>query len=238
MPAPKAIFYDLDGTLRYNQPAGRDFFAEQALRLGLSITREDRLRSARWEHAYWATSNELRADLARFGDESRDFWRHYSWRQLQALGCSDDCADTFAPQISDFMGEHYLPEDNLFDEILPTLENLRRQGYILAVVSNRDKPFDHYLREKNIAAHFHFSLAAGEVNSWKPDPQIFLHAARRAEVEPQEAFYVGDNYYADVLGAREAGLQPVLFDPAGVFPEADCPVIQSHSQIFDLLERI
>jgi HAD superfamily hydrolase (TIGR01549 family) len=238
MPVHKAIFYDLDGTLRYSQPAGRDVFAEQAIRLGLPITRQNRLRSARWEHAYWATSDDLRADLARFGEENQAFWQQYSWRQLVAMGCSEDCASEYAPQISAFMGEHYQPEDNLFEEAIPALVSLREQGYVLAVVSNRGKPFHDYLREKDILHHFNFTLAAGEVNSWKPDPEIFIQAARRAEVQPHEAIYVGDNYYADILGARKAGLSPVLFDPGGVFPEADCPVIQAHSQIFQLLERI
>jgi ribonucleotide monophosphatase NagD (HAD superfamily) len=48
---------------------------------------------------------------------------------------------------------------------------------------------------------------------------------------------VGDNYYADVVGARQAGLEPVLLDVNGLFAEPDCLVIQAHSQLFALLER-
>jgi HAD superfamily hydrolase (TIGR01549 family) len=238
MPTPKAIFYDLDGTLRKSQPAGRDLFAEHAISLGLDISLADRLRSARWEHAYWATSDDLRADLACFGKEGRDFWRNYSLRQLRALGCAENCASQYAPLLSDYMDANYQPQDFLFDGVPEALSGLRESGYVLAVVSNRDKPFAEYLREKEILHYLHFSLAAGEVSSWKPDPEIFLQAAQRADVDPADAIYVGDNYYADILGARRAGLIPVLFDPDGVFPEADCSVIQTHDQIFDLLERM
>ncbi|MDX9992606.1 MAG: HAD family hydrolase [Anaerolineales bacterium] len=238
MPTPKAIFYDLDGTLRKNQPAGRDLFAEHAIRLGLEIVPEDCLRSARWEHAYWASSEDLRADLACFGDGDPAFWRNYSLRQLLALGCSQDQANHYAPLLSDYMDVAYQPQDLLFEDAAQTLSGLRQNGYILAVVSNRHQPFHDYLREKEILDYLHFALAAGEVNSWKPDPEIFLQAARRANLEPGAVVYVGDNYYADVVGARRAGLIPVLFDPGKVFPEADCLVIQTHAQIFDLLERI
>jgi HAD superfamily hydrolase (TIGR01549 family) len=238
MPTPKAIFYDLDGTLRNSQPAGRDLFAEHAIHLGLEITPEDRLRSARWEHAYWASSADLRADIDRYEKENQAFWRNYSLRQLRAMGCSESHASQYAPLLSDYMDSHYKPQDLLFDGVTETLSGLRENGYVLAVVSNRDKPFHEYLREKAILHYLHFALAAGEISSWKPDPEIFIQAARRADVSPCEAIYIGDNYYADIVGARQAGLIPVLFDPAGIFPEADCPVLKTHAQIFELLERI
>jgi HAD superfamily hydrolase (TIGR01549 family) len=238
MPTPKAIFYDLDGTLRKNLPAGRDLFAEHAISLGLDITPADRLRSARWEHAYWASSDDLRADIDRYKKEDQAFWRNYALRQLYALGCPEDCASQYAPLLSDFMETSYQPQDLLFDGVAETLSGLRESGYVLAVVSNRDKPFHDYLREKDILRYLHFALAAGEVSSWKPDPEIFIRATQQADVCPGDAVYIGDNYYADIVGARRAGLIPVLFDPAGVFPEADCTVIQTHAQIFDLLERM
>jgi len=49
--------------------------------------------------------------------------------------------------------------------------------------------------------------------------------------------YVGDNYFADVVGARGAGLQPVLYDPAGIYPEANCPVIVSLDGLLELFEK-
>jgi FMN phosphatase YigB (HAD superfamily) len=49
--------------------------------------------------------------------------------------------------------------------------------------------------------------------------------------------YVGDNYFADVVGARSAGLRPVLYDPRGIYPYATCEVIQSFNQLADLLKQ-
>jgi putative hydrolase of the HAD superfamily len=43
--------------------------------------------------------------------------------------------------------------------------------------------------------------------------------------------YVGDNYYADVEGARAAGMMPILIDPDGIFPDPGCPVIRSLGEL-------
>jgi FMN phosphatase YigB (HAD superfamily) len=49
---------------------------------------------------------------------------------------------------------------------------------------------------------------------------------------------VGDNYFADVVGARRAGLQPVLYDPRALYPEADCPIITSFDQLIPVLKNL
>jgi len=59
-------------------------------------------------------------------------------------------------------------------------------------------------------------------------------------VRPEQTMYVGDNYFADVIGARNAGLQPVLIDPEGVFDQhaeclGDCHVIRSMPELLGLL---
>jgi FMN phosphatase YigB (HAD superfamily) len=49
---------------------------------------------------------------------------------------------------------------------------------------------------------------------------------------------VGDNYYADVVGARAAGLRPILYDPRGIFPEPDCETIKSFDELKSILKVI
>ena len=62
----KAILFDLDGTLRHNIPTGDQVFAEYALGLGLRISGEDEKRALRWEHYYFASSPEIRADMEEY----------------------------------------------------------------------------------------------------------------------------------------------------------------------------
>ncbi|MGE5464875.1 MAG: hypothetical protein ACM3PS_16045, partial [Syntrophothermus sp.] len=84
----KAIFFDLDGTLRHSVPSGGDVFTDYARTLGFRITHEDRLRAMRWEHLYWANSMDLRDDLLAHSGETENFWLEYSRRRLVALGIS------------------------------------------------------------------------------------------------------------------------------------------------------
>ena len=234
----KAIFFDLDGTLRHSVPHGGDVFSDYALTLGLPINDEARKRGTRWEHLYWASSADLRDDLLAHSGETENFWIEYSRRRLIAIGASPEWALANAPKVSLHMGSEYRPESVVPDDVRETLQNLKKSGYILAVLSNRDKPFVQVLESHRILEFFHFSLAGGEVNSYKPDTGLFEEAVKRANITPQEAIYVGDNYFADVVGSRRAGLTPVLFDPDEIFPEADCIKIRFFHELNSTLKLI
>jgi len=233
----KAIFFDLDGTLRRSLPPGGEVFADHAARLGLPIDDEDRLRAFRWENYYWAHSVDLQADKLKYPNEP-DFWNHYTHRQLVVLGASGEQVKVLAPKVSQYMEDSYHPTTVVTEDALRVLAALSQAGFIMAVVSNREKPYQNEIENLGLSSFFVFSLAAGEVNSFKPDREIFIHACERAEVKPSEAVYVGDNYFADVVGARRAGLQPVLYDPRRVFPDAECPVITSFDQLLSVIKTL
>ncbi len=234
----KAIFFDLDGTLRHSVPHGGDVFSDYVITLGLPVSAEDRRRGTRWEHLYWASSADLRDDLMAHSGETENFWIEYSRRRLIAIGASPAWALANAPKVSLHMGAEYRPASVIPDDVRETLTLLRQVGYILAVLSNRDKPFVDVLESHRILEFFDFSLAGGEVNSYKPDTGLFEEALKRANLTPQEAIYVGDNYFADVVGARRAGLTPVLFDPDEIFPEADCIKIRSFPELNSVIKVI
>ena len=79
-------------------------------------------------------------------------------------------------------------------------------------------------------------VASVDAGAMKPDPRIFARAVRRLGVQPAEAWHVGDNYWADVLGARAAGIIPVLVDRPGAVPRPDCLFVRSLDQVLDLLD--
>lgn len=234
----KAIFFDLDGTLRHSVPEGGQVFDEYLLSLGHRLSEEDRLRGMRWEFLYWANSVDLRDDLLAHSADTDNFWIEYSRRRLIALGFSPDSARELAPQVSGHMGKMYEPESIVPEDVRRLLPALKEAGYLLAVISNREKPFHDVLASHELSEYFHFSLAAGEVDIYKPDPGVFKHALDRGKVTAQETVYVGDNYFADVVGSRRAGLHPVLYDPVGVFPDADCPKIKSFDELQSVIEAI
>jgi len=115
---------------------------------------------------------------------------------------------------------------------------LKSAGYVLGLVSNRPLPLVDTAEQLGIDAYFDFLLAAGQIGSWKPDAGIFFHALTLAgDLQPREAAYVGDNFYADALGAHRAGLHPILIDPLRAFPEAEAigSVVESLAEIASLL---
>jgi HAD superfamily hydrolase (TIGR01549 family) len=234
----KAIFFDLDGTLRHSVPSGGEVFTDYVVTLGLQVDQEVRLRAMRWEHLYWANSVDLRDDLLAHSGETEKFWVEYSRRRLLALGASPEQAAELAPKTSLHMGEFYKPESVVPEDVRRTLPQLKEAGYMLGVISNREKPFQDVLDDHGIAEFFDFSMAAGEVQVWKPDPGIFAHALQRLQLSTQEVIYVGDNYYADVVGARAAGLLPVLYDPLGIFPDPDCTTIRSFDELNSVIKVI
>lgn len=229
----QAVLFDLDGTLRFSRPPYAQAFYDYAVKLGASDSPESRRRAAQWAHYYWAQSEELLTDQRDLWDEQEQrFWTNYAVRSLLAFDCSAECAQSLALEVSRYMREEHVSEDFVPEEVPTTLQALKDAGYRLGLLSNRTRPYTELLEQLGLAVYFEAVLAAGEIDCWKPEPGIFQHVLERMGVVASQALYVGDNYYADILGAQSAGLSPVLFDPEQVFPDASCPVIQ---RIADLL---
>ena len=136
-----------------------------------------------------------------------------------------------AARVSALFRARYQPRHHIPDDVRPTLTQLRQAGYTVGLVSNRTDPLEALVAELGLTGAFDFTLSAGQAGSWKPEPGIFQAAVRRAGCGPSQAVYVGDNYYADVLGARAAGLTPILIDPDGVFPDPGCVVIATLAEL-------
>jgi FMN phosphatase YigB (HAD superfamily) len=227
----RALLFDFDGTLRHNDPPAHNFFFDQAVELGAGDSPENRRAALRWAHSYWNGDGEVYVDIERYGQGTAEFWLNHAYRYLLAFGCTEPQAEELAPLMQAYMREHYDPIDCIEPGAPALLHKLRDAGYILGVVSNRDEPFDDLLEALGLQEPFDFSLAAGEVGSWKPDALIFQHSLKKAGVQAAESVYIGDNYFADVVGARGAGLQPILFDPERVFPDAECPRVANLEEL-------
>lgn len=232
----KAVLFDLDGTLRHHIPAAGDVFVEFTRSIGLRISEEDRIRSEHWVHHYFAHSLEIQADGKLFKDDQKSFWVNFTKRRLVAVGVPTAQAIDFAPQASAYMEEHYKPTVHIPEDVFPLLQFLKDSGYVLGLVSNRDDPYHDEIKNMKLDSYFKFILAGGEVNAFKPDKLIFDHALKLAGTSASETMYIGDNYFADVVGSRRAGLIPVLYDPGSLFPDADCAAIKSFAELYELLK--
>jgi putative hydrolase of the HAD superfamily len=233
------VIFDLDGTLRHNVPSADDFQYEFVLQLGLQDWPGRQRNGARWAHAYWAQSADLLSDLNQFGLMDDSFWVQYAYRYLLALKVPPSQAEELAPRLFHAMQEQYDPENHVYPCVPGTLQNLKDADYTLGLISNRSNSCQEECQRLGLWHYFDFAYVSAEVNAWKPDPQIFNRALEITGSSPPRIIYIGDNYYADVLGAKNAGLQPVLLDPKGTFSEADfiqdCTVIRTIEELGSLL---
>lgn len=90
------------------------------------------------------------------------------------------------------------------------LRELRRAGARLALISNWDDTALRILRLTGLERHFDAVAVSAELGWEKPSPEIFEWAGARLGARPNECRHVGDNFWDDVLGARGAGMKPVL----------------------------
>jgi HAD superfamily hydrolase (TIGR01549 family) len=231
----ETIIFDLDGTLRHSIPSADDTQFLIANRIGAVDNSDLQILGARWAHYYWAQSAELAQDIDQFGDRSVEFWIQYGIRYLQALTVPQQFAVELAPKMVAQMDAEYSPENHVYPCVHDTLKRLKEDGWKLGLVSNRSKPCQTECEELGLLHYFDFAYVAAEVNAWKPNPRIFDRALEYTGSSPERTVYVGDNYYADIIGAQNAGLQPILLDEKGLFPEAGCPVIERVEELVEML---
>lgn len=105
----------------------------------------------------------------------------------------------------------------LYDDTVPTLQHLREAGFKLAIVSNWDTPLDPLTERLGIAHYFDIIVASHDarVRSAKPDSHIFNYTLEAVGVSAAEAVHVGDTYEADIIGAQNVQIRPILIDRDG-----------------------
>ena len=166
---------------------------------------------------------------------SAELWKRYVGGLFEAVGvppqhCDDFIAAAHRKDQRDAAGLWC----DLEKDLPGVLEELRRRGYILAVVSNSDGRLRLKFDTLNLTSYFAFILDSAEVGVEKPDRRLFEMAASMCGVPPAQCAYIGDLLAVDILGARSAGMQAVLFDPANLYSAIEPERVRSCR---DLLER-
>lgn len=105
----------------------------------------------------------------------------------------------------------FVEEIELAEEIIPLLERLAER-YRLALLSNY--PCGRSIRDGigrlGLAPHFETVVVSGEVGYVKPHPEPFETLLGQLGEAPEQCLYIGDNWLADVQGAKRVGMGVVL----------------------------
>lgn len=108
---------------------------------------------------------------------------------------------------------------NLWELVPPEVPVALKQlqgRYRMSVISNANGTVREKLRRVGLLEFFETVLDSAEEGIEKPDPRIFHAAVKRTGARMEQSLYIGDMYHIDVAGARAAGMEVVLLDPAGL----------------------
>ena len=220
----RAVFFDLGGTLLVMR---RDRIFRRVLQEKGRLASLEEIHSAyvraepSWLNFYGA--RVLNAS------ETEEAYRVLDQRVFEALYPEESGAE--ALRISRLVRKRWPELETeiplaLYPDVEPTLAKLVGDGYLLGLISNAPADTLKAVRALGLTKYLQTVVISGVVGYSKPNPEIFRIALREAGVEAAEAVHVGDLYEADVVGARNAGVEGVLIDRDGSQPGADCPRIR------------
>jgi FMN phosphatase YigB (HAD superfamily) len=114
----------------------------------------------------------------------------------------------------------WITNDNLYADAIPTLGQLREDGYHLAVMANQPLEAGPFLESLPVDIR----ATSAEWGVSKPDARFFECVAAEVDCTPARIAYVGDRVDNDVIPARAAGMVAVHLrrGPWG-FIQADSP---------------
>ncbi len=221
----KAVFFDFYNTLVQFWPPVDVIQQASCKELGLNVSKEGIRRGYALADEYMSTENSG-VPLAERTSEERDiFFAEYE--RLIIKGAGIDVTPRLADQVWRMTTQtpKYFA---LFDDVLSGLELLKKRDITLAVITNLRRDMGKECGDLGLTPYLDFCVTSTDAGAEKPHAPIFLTALKRARVEPGEAVHVGDLYHADIRGAREVGITPVLLDREGWRRDVmDCPKITS-----------
>ncbi|MBU4490060.1 MAG: HAD-IA family hydrolase, partial [Actinobacteria bacterium] len=187
-----------------------------------SVVAEDYYEFRYWsDDSFWANERD-----------ASEMWGEMYALMLEEMGIDGD-RHVIGKAIYDYFGhgDRWRP----FPDVEPVFERLKEKGYRLALISNWDSRLAKLCFDMGLDRYLDSVVSSATIGLIKPDPHIFDVALRRMGVDPRRAIHVGDHYYADILGARSAGISPVMIDRFGGGHAVDVPVIED---LYGLLSLI
>jgi putative hydrolase of the HAD superfamily len=100
-------------------------------------------------------------------------------------------------------------------EAIPTLEELRRRGHTLGLISACSQDVPEVWDRTPFSGLFDSTVFSCSVGVSKPDRRIYELAAEELEAQPADCLFVGDGANDELPGAERAGMTSVQLRPPG-----------------------
>jgi len=130
---------------------------------------------------------------------------------MYRLLLSLDIAPAEADESARMAFEAFMEKRNdviLFPETIPMLESVSKSYTIVAITNGNADVF-----KTGIGSYFDLSIRADEAGVAKPDRGIFDLTWEKVGCQSSDVIHIGDSLENDVLGAINAGVTPVWYNP-------------------------
>lgn len=212
-PLPRALLLDLDDTIldahRNPDEAWGGVCREFAGRVGAPSP--EALQAAVLECRDWFWGDAERARRGRLAMEGtrREIVRLVLGRlDLPYSPAAEDMADRFT--------ELRHKAIKLFPDATDTLQRLKDGGVRLGLLTNGNSSSQRGKIERfGIEPFFDHIQIEEEFGVGKPDERAFRNALAVLDAEPEDAWMIGDNLEADILGAQQVGVHAIWMDADG-----------------------
>jgi putative hydrolase of the HAD superfamily len=206
----RAVLFDVDFTLcRPGPELSAERYARIAARHGVTLDTE------RYEDAREAAVANLKRHPELLHDET--IWHRFTEEIFVGMGGPEALASECATEIEEGWGvsENF----ELFEDVLPALEEMRAAHLQIALVSNGIRDLNEFVVHHRLDVDAVVdSRSHGRV---KPHPTIFQAALDALGVDPEDAVMVGDSLEEDFEGARALGMRAILVDREERHPEVE-----------------
>jgi putative hydrolase of the HAD superfamily len=154
----------------------------------------------------WHRSDLLHKDYFN-GLEWWDFVFIHVKNAFRKMGINDELR---LSGLAEEFREEYLRKEAwfLYEDTVRNLEKSKNLGYANIILSNHTPELSELVRYLNIESYFLTVISSALIGADKPNPLIFNEIYRYGSFD--KYYMIGDNYEADVIGAKNAGFEAIL----------------------------
>ena len=207
---PRAVLLDLDDTILVFDSASPASWSAACRRLSdrLDGVTHETLLDAFEREGLWYWGDPARHVAGRLDIERS--WRQVTRGALKRAGIDDE-------NLVRDMGAAYTEERIAAIRPVPgaldVLTRLRNAGVATALVTNGGAAGQRAKIERyDLEPLFDYILIEGEFGTGKPDRRVFEHVLERLDVEPRDAWMVGDKLDFDIQTPKLLGMHAVWID--------------------------